>query len=128
MIAQKGTILIPSGRTSHLHIICSNPVLYPPVGHDCFLCVNISSVPNDVEYDAACVLNVGDHNFVKHESYVYYDRAEIFGVNTVLAKLKEQEFQKHAACSDELFGRVMAGFQTTKFITPKIRRFVEKYC
>ena len=128
MIAQKGTLLIPSGQTSHLHIICSNPVLYPPVGHNCFLCVNISSVPNGVEYDTACVLNNGDHPFIDHESYVYYDRAQIFGVDTVLARLKERELQKHATCGDEMFNRVMEGFQTTKFITPKIKRFLEKYC
>src|SRR5690606_14309055 len=59
----------------------------PRLDRVAFLSVNVSSVPNGVVYDTTCVLTPGDHPFVIHDSFVYYDRADIFGRDTVLTQM-----------------------------------------
>ena len=36
------------------------------------LLVHVTSSNNRVLYDASCILDVGDHEFIKHKSYVRY--------------------------------------------------------
>lgn len=56
---------------SHLWIIISDPELEP----DQVLVVNLTTVRRG--HDPACVLNRGDHSFIKHATYVYYAEAKI---------------------------------------------------
>lgn len=126
--ARKGTILIPSGPTDHLHFICSDPVFYPYLAKECLLLVNISTVDPDLETDSACILQAGDHPFIRHNSYVYYRKADIFGVDSVSRNVAEGNFIAHAPCTDDIFQRILDGFAISEEVKPKIRSFYERYC
>ena len=64
-----GTVLAPTGSKKHLYIICNDPVFDPIRNDNCVLVVNISSVSEDRDYDDTCILQKGDHPFIKHDSY-----------------------------------------------------------
>lgn len=127
-IARKGTILMPSGSTDHLHFICSDSIFYPASGKECVLVVNISSIKPNLGYDASCVLNIGDHPFVTKPSYVYYLKADILGTDNIERNVADGSFSAHVDCNDETFARIMKGFDISDDIKPKPYRFYEKYC
>ncbi|MDC5850904.1 hypothetical protein OPW32_17050 [Vibrio europaeus] len=127
-IAKKGTILIPSGPVKHLHFVCSDPVFYPKTTKDSILVVNITSIQDGIEHDGSCVLDVGDHPFITHPSYVYYRRADIFGVDTVRRNIDDGTIDVHSPCGDGTFKRILEGFELSDDVTPKIYNFYQKYC
>lgn len=127
-VAKKGTILIPSGPTKHLHFVCSDPVFYPRVGKECVLLVNISSINGDIIHDSTCELNVGDHPFITKPSYVYYKKAELFGSENIERNVAAGEFQIHAPCDEDVFKRILKGFDASDDVSRKVYNFYEKYC
>lgn len=55
----------------HLWVILSHPDKHPEE----IVCVSVTS---RTQYaDHACLLAVGDHPFIKHDSYVYYEKPTI---------------------------------------------------
>ena len=125
---KKGTILVPTGSENHLHFICCDPVYYPQLSKECVLAVNISSVNDGTEYDKTCVLDVGDHPFVRHASYVYYRKSEVFGVNSISRNVAEGNFIVHQPCSEVTFNRILKGFEVSEEVRFKIKKFYNKYC
>ena len=125
---KKGTILIPTGPVEHLHFICCDRVFYPNLNKECVLLVNTSSIDQDIEYDQTCVLNIGDHPFVTHPSYIYYRKADIFGADSINRNIAEGNFAIHQSCSDEVFEKILYGFETSDEVRIKIKKFYYKYC
>jgi len=70
MSTSKGTILIPANSASHLHFVCNDPVFYPNKGKECVFLVNISSIKQGISHDTSCLLDVGDHPFIKTKFYI----------------------------------------------------------
>ncbi len=126
--ARKGTILIPSGSSDHLHFICSDPVFYPELSRDCVLMVNISTIKPDLHFDQTCILDAGDHPFVKHPSFVYYKKSDIFGADSISRNVADGTFSAHQECGDLVFEKILAGFNTSKEVRLKIKKFFNKYC
>lgn len=125
---KKGTVLMPTGPVDHLHFICSDPVFYPHKAKECVLIVNISSVDDGSDYDQSCLLNVGDHPFIKHASYVYYKKAEIYGTNSISQNVAQGNFRIHEPCDDTTFSRILEGFGISEEVSSKIKKFYETYC
>lgn len=88
----------------------------------------MSTVNPHIDYDKTCLLNVGDHPFIKHESYIYYRKADIFGASSIARSVADGTFNTHSTFDDPVFNRILAGFTTSNEIRPKIRRFYESYC
>jgi len=96
------TFLIPQPGTSldsHLWIILSDPQADP----EKILVVNLTSWRQDK--DQACVLEVGDHPFVRHKSCVSYRGAKVVCVAR-LTQLQEAGFQLQEPVSAELLNRM----------------------
>jgi len=125
---RKGTVLIPTGPTKHLHFICCNPVYYPNLVKECVLVVNISSIEEELEFDNSCILDVGDHSFVKRPSYIYYRKAEILGADSISRNIAEGNFSIHQPCEDIVFNKILDGFNTSEEVKFKIKRFYENFC
>lgn len=125
---RKGSLLIISGPVEHLYFICNDPVFFPAKASDCFLAVNITSIKPEIQHDTTCVVVPGDHPFVVRPSYAYYEKAEIFGAETTRRRVATGDYKTHHSCSDQLIDRVIAGFTTSPFVSPKIRKYAEKYC
>lgn len=125
---KKGTILLLSGSKEHIYFICNDPVFYPKIAKTSFLAVNLTSIVEGVEHDPTCVLNVGDHSFVKHPSYIFYGKADIFGVETIAGQVQSGDIRIHHPCEDSTFQRILAGFTQSSFVKPKILNYYQKYC
>lgn len=122
---KKGAILMPTGPVDHLHFICSDSIFYPSKAKECVLIVNISSINDGSDYDKTCILNADEHPFIKHSSYVYYKKAEIYGTNSISQNVAQGTFRIHEPCSDNIFNRILEGFSISEDVTGKIRKFYE---
>jgi hypothetical protein len=127
-LMRRGTILIPSGSSHHLHFICCGPVYYTNLGKDCVLLVNISSISSAIEYDKTCILTSTDHPFIKHQSYVYYRKADIYGADNIRRNIAEGTFTTHQDCSIPVFERILKGVSDSEEVKFKILKFYQKYC
>ena len=125
---ERSTILMPSGATDHLHFVCCNPVFYPAYNRECVLLVNISSIKQDLEYDTSCILQVGDHPFISKPSYIYYRKADIFGIETIKRSVAQGDFTIHQDCNESVFQRILDGFKISDEVRRRVLQFYEKYC
>lgn len=124
----KGSILVPSGRDKHLHIICNDPVPYPKYANaESVLLVNITTLYPDLPYDASCILDIGDHPFIKHQSFVYYGKADIFAATSLMAGVQSGELKIRQACPDPTFTRILSGFEISKRVPGKVKNYYQKY-
>ena len=78
---KRATLLIPSGPQGdqdrkHLFILLTDPHA-DQAGKNCVLMVSLSTVRPGMPHDPTCILYAGDHPFVKHESYVVYQKARL---------------------------------------------------
>lgn len=125
---RKGTILAPSGRAEHLHIICNDPVFYPINDCFCVLAVNISSLKDGVPHDPTCILQRGDHDFIKHDSYVVYERAVIWRVDNIIRKYDNGEIRARQDISEHVFNKILLGFEISDETEPRTLKFCKSYC
>lgn len=126
-IVKKGTLLIPTGPVKHLHIIMNDAVYSPEHGDDRALLVNISTVNPNTFFDNACLLAANCHPFIKRESYVYYKEAVISCVPKMYDKIDQGEYNFHTPINDAIYSQVLAGFSQSRFVTPKIMRFIKQH-
>jgi hypothetical protein len=85
-------------------------------------------VNSAIEYDKTCILTSTDHPFIKHQSYVYYRKADIYGAENIIRNVAEGTFITHQDCSETVFKRILKGFSCSKEVKPKILRFYQKNC
>lgn len=118
-IGRGSTLLIPGTHQdpekSHLCIVLNDPpdreprqVLYVPI------------ITARRKYDATCVLDVGDHDFIVRKSCVHYTRAEVRPVEH-LAKCGSLR----SPLADDVLERVCAGIFDSPHTRPWVRKFYE---
>jgi hypothetical protein len=75
------TFLKPSGDKQHLFVVANNPAIFDGYGpHPCVVVLSVTTLRNIPTDDEACILNEGDHPFIKHRSYVAYRHAEVMAL------------------------------------------------
>ncbi|QBR52713.1 hypothetical protein [Erwinia sp. QL-Z3] len=124
----KGSILVPSGGSKHLHIVCNDPVPYPKYSNaESVLLVNITTVYPDLPYDPTCLLEVGDHPFIGHQSYVYYRKADVFASTKLVAGVTAGDLIIKQQCPDHTFQRILDGFMQSKQVIRNVKNYYQKY-
>lgn len=123
---KRGTILAIAGKINHLHVICSDIYFSAQKGAYSVLAVNITSVPNDSPFDDACVLEAGDHPFIKHKSYVYYKEAVVYKVDLLQQKIQTKEVVIREDVTNEVFEKIINGFKISSFVNRKIRKALKE--
>ena len=97
-IPQPGTSL-----DSHLWVVISDPALDP----DKILIVNFTT--SRADSDKACVLQAGEHPFVKHETCVNYAGAKVVSKAILDLLLNKGLLSAHAAVAAALLQRIRDG-------------------
>ncbi len=105
-IPQPGTSL-----DSHLWVILSEPAL----DEDHILIVNFTTLRSDS--DRACVLNAGEHPFVKHPTCVNYRGAKVVSRAQIDTLLQKGLLTNHAAVSSALLQRMREGAADSERMT-----------
>lgn len=95
-------MLIPSGPSNHLFIVCNDTC---NLGAN--LLVNISSVVDLC--DTTCVLDVGDHPFIRYPSFVFYARAVIHRAENLQRGFENGAITPQDDLAEEAFQRVVDG-------------------
>lgn len=126
-VFQKGTLLIPSGGTDHLHVIMNDPLHCPVNGHVVVLLVNISTVYPNKYHDASCVLAPGAHSFINRDSWVVYREAVISRVDRVEDGVSQRRIRAHDPFHQDVFQQVRAGFDVSPHVAVKIQRFLKQH-
>ncbi len=112
--AQLGsTLLMPSGGLDHLHIVCSDPLNFPGRANGSCLLVNVTTVVS--KCDRTVVLNVGDHPFITHESFVYYKKAFIDTATALQSLVAKGVYKPHSPADRALVKRIIACMDRSDF-------------
>lgn len=118
-----------SGKCDHLHVVCNDPVMDASKGEDAVLIVNVTSIKDEMpHYDQSCILNVGDHPFITHPSFMYYKEAMVYKASNIQNAVEKGVYETRPDMLDETFRRVLKGFELTDEVPYKVFRFYEKYC
>jgi hypothetical protein len=98
-------VIDPDGGTNpHLWIVLA--VYEPELEYDEWaLIVSVTTLDRAKFVDEACVLNVGDHPFLAHESFVHYQRTREVETRTLAACAANAR----QPCSPDLLKRLIEG-------------------
>lgn len=114
-----GTLLMPTGIEKHFFVIATAPCPENRVA-----LVNISTVHAMKHHDSTCVLDVGDHEFIKRKSYVYYARARIEPAGGLIRGVRAGTFIPRQSVSAATLERICDGFLESDEVPQIIARYV----
>ncbi len=127
--AKRATVLIPSGPAHdpsrmHLFILLTDPV----TDRHLVLFVSVSSVKFGCWHDPTCLLEVGDHPFIKMTSWVDYRTTEIEEAQKILNGLRAGLFVPMGTIDPSVFLRICEGLMFSNHVKPKFREFYLTAC
>jgi hypothetical protein len=127
---RRATLLIPSGpqadpHRKHLFILLTDPYA-DEAGKPFVLMVSLSSVRSGVPHDPSCILYAGDHPFVKHESYVVYQKTRLEEAEKVLRGVKNGQLIPQDPIAGTVFARICHGLKHSRLTPPKLLTFYLK--
>lgn len=122
--SRRDTLLIPSGPSHdpnrlHLHVILTNASLDPSDSIMKLLLVGFTSLA----YDTSCILRVGEHRFVQHDSFMDYANAKLTPVNTVIRQVQEGALRRQPPVSEDVFSRICQGLKDSDHTAPRYLDF-----
>ncbi len=119
-IIAKNTILvpIPSRSSRHLFIVLTSPDGEPPV----VVMVNITTKRG--LSDRTVILRPGDHSFIKHESVIAFEHADMFELSKLENGLNNGLLRKYPDVSDALFTMVKNGLLKSS----RTPQHIKNYC
>ena len=125
-IVRRSVILIPGtgGRDNpdgaHLHV-----VLTDTCSSGCNLLVPICSVPSQKKrrHDRTCLVGIGDHEFLKHPSYVAYYRMRHYSETVLLKHIHDKYFEMRDPLDERVFALVCAGIGRSDESAPRYQRY-----
>ncbi len=108
--------MIEAGQTfkrshgDHLWIVISKPD--SATGRMVVACVSLTT---DAHWkDQTCILDAGDHSFVRHRTVVGYDRAELRDVNALTRAMSSGQIIGDDDLSESLLLKIQRGALTSK--------------
>lgn len=108
---KKKSVLVPSGETLHLFVIvtdaCKNML---------HLLVPICTIKKERYYDKTCIVKVGDHPFIKHDSYVYYAQIQQRPQAHIIKCVDENSYIEKEDVGDALYAAICAGIEKSSHI------------
>lgn len=115
-----GDTFIPARFDDHLWIILSDPSVDP----DQVVIVNFTT--HTVEEEQDCVVQKGEHPFVKHKTAVRYRDAKIVSSSVLAKLLKAHQLKSHKPLSHNLLQRVRAGASKSDFLPEGCRQVLDE--
>jgi hypothetical protein len=118
----KATLLVVSGTQARPDVRHLFVILTKPLGDaNEVLMVGLSSIHPDVPFDASCTIYSGEHPFVRHETYVRYDRARLEPARKLIDGVRTGVFVPQSPVSDVLYKRICVGLTSSTQASPKVK-------
>jgi hypothetical protein len=107
---------------THLWVILSEPIRYP----EQIVIVNVTSWREGIPYqDKTCVLEVGDHPFIRHKSWINYDETRCTTRENLDTLIQNNLLLLNEAVTSELLDRIQQGAALSPHTRGKIREMLE---
>lgn len=115
-------MLLPMRHRSdlmHLHILLTSPSQKHP---DKVLIANLSSFVQGV-HEESCILEPGDHPFIKHRSYIPYNKAKIFALQNLRDGIAQGLYRPRDPVGHDVFKRICNGLEQSTRVALGIKKF-----
>ncbi|MEZ0020055.1 hypothetical protein ABIE76_004702 [Sinorhizobium fredii] len=117
---QKASFLGPVNEVHHLFAVMNNPC----AEHQCLI-INITSIKPNKSYDPTCALDVGEHPFIQHPSYVLYRMAQTSRWAHIGKMVDLNYYLTRDDWGDEVFTRITQGIYDSEDTPLRIIRYAE---
>lgn len=98
-------------------------ILNDPCSNRLCLVVMITTIYEDRHYDPACLLNAGDHPFVRHPSYLLYRAADTLRASQIVSLIDQKYYIPKEDFDAAVFRRIADGL----FASEETKRWVTRY-
>jgi hypothetical protein len=117
------SFLVPSGASgNHLFVIILGPTPMQERGpQPQVVLVNFSTIRDNVPFDDACPVDVGEHPFITRKSFVQYRYARIDAAEHVRSMVASGAWPHQATCTPELLIKIIAGARRSNRIPNEIK-------
>jgi hypothetical protein len=88
--------------------------------------INVSSVDPDVPHDGTCILEPGEHEFIKQKSYAAYEFAIERHKNFIADKIKRGIYIPRKNAAPELVSKICDGIKKSAFTKRGIKDGYDK--
>lgn len=110
---RSASFLGPINEVHHLFAVLNHPC----VERECLL-VNVTSIKPAKYFDPACVLDVGDHPFIQHPSYMLYRLANTMAAGRITKMVGLKYYLTREDWGSAVFQRILDGIRASDD-TPK---------
>lgn len=69
-----------------------------------------------------CILHPGDHEFIRHDTFVFYKLAACIPVSRLIIDLESGRFEQREAMRPEVLARIYSGLLSSRHTNRKIRK------
>lgn len=116
---RNGTLLIPSGPSNHLFVI-----LTEANDDNEHLLVSVTTIPDSGFYDPTCILTESDHPFIRHDSYVFYRKAQILKTAKITRLVDKKYYVPRDDMAEELTQIILDGVLESDFTPNFCKNFL----
>lgn len=113
-----GAILIPYNEALHLFAVMNDPC-----ADGLCLLLMVTSIKPKRSFDGTCILNDGDHEFLRHQSYIAYRIAQQARAVHIGRMVDQGFYQRKEDWEASVFNRIAAGL----YASPETARGMIKY-
>ncbi len=106
--------------SKHLYFVISKS----NIGSDCVVCVNITTYHDNK--DESCIIEPGEHGFIKEKSLVKFDKAILPKVENLEKALENGTIKPNVIAKKELINKIQVAFLTSKHTKTEERELVKK--
>lgn len=118
-----------AGPREHLFVVLFDPDVFPTEGYGkrlCIVSVNFTSVTAEKKIDNACIIEQGEHPFIIHESYVFYEKIQIMDFAHVCMCVNQGVYRQAEEFKPLLLNRIIDGIQKSSFTPRKFKILLKK--
>jgi hypothetical protein len=125
LVKRLATLLYPTASISdstrhHLFVLLTDP--FGPAEQVLMAC--ICTLVEGA--DDSCTLTYGDHDFIKHDSYVAYGFCRIEPAKALINGVAKGIFVEKGPISESVYKKIMSGIKKSPFTKPFVLDFLEE--
>ena len=130
MLRRGSAFLIPSGpniRSGGMHLFVVAAISkFSSAPKPKALLLSVCSIPKSGIYDGTCILQRGDHPFIRHPSYIFYMKARIEPLSKIERNIQERTYIKKPDVEAQVLNRISEGLLDSPYASRSIIGFYKK--
>lgn len=117
---RKASLLIPFNDAPHLFAVMNDQCR-----NNMCLIIMITSLREGKYHDPACILDIGDHSFIKHRSYLLYRMAEVTRIDRISRLVSKNYYIPRDDFLEGTFKRISDGIRLSDDTPLRIFRYAD---